>query len=371
MKTVTKLRVLFTLVGLIFSTCISGQAQVEILQSDFLGMIGSTQVMLLEERSGVTINVGQAGANQVWDFRNQSIVDTLFSRHVFSAPDEIEGGENFPEANLAEIITLLPEQGISNTNFYQITPGYFIERGNISRFTTPVDTSLVSFASDTTGPLPLAFGNSWVSTRNDTDNAFGIITVDIDTIVNTIDGWGTVRLPLGDFECLRLRQDKKIINETITPVPSSSTETFIQYNWIARGIFNVAWAQSQDGNTNPNFTTARGFGRLDSLSQGPATGVANSRLPEIFSLSQNYPNPFNPETAINYNLEQSGQVAVAVYNIQGQLVKTLVSGHQPAGAYRVTWDATDETGGKVSSGLYVYRLKVGNFSRSMKMLLLQ
>lgn len=81
-------------------------------------------------------------------------------------------------------------------------------------------------------------------------------------------------------------------------------------------------------------------------------------LPETFALAQNSPNPFNPETAIHYQLPASGEVELAVYDLLGQKIKTLVSEIQPAGFYRVTWNGRDAAGRKVASGLYIYRLSV-------------
>jgi C1A family cysteine protease len=94
-------------------------------------------------------------------------------------------------------------------------------------------------------------------------------------------------------------------------------------------------------------------------------------VPECYALSQNYPNPFNPETAIRYSLTQAGTVRLAVYNVLGQEVITLVSRQQPAGEHEVIWNGTDLNGRPVSSGLYFYRLEIGDFAQTKKMVLLR
>ena len=97
-------------------------------------------------------------------------------------------------------------------------------------------------------------------------------------------------------------------------------------------------------------------------------------VPEAFRLSQNYPNPFNPSTVIEYALPSSAsgeEVRLEVYNVLGQRVRVLVARHQEAGFYRAEWDGTDEAGAKVASGVYVYRLQVGEFSQVRRMLLLK
>jgi Leucine-rich repeat (LRR) protein len=89
-------------------------------------------------------------------------------------------------------------------------------------------------------------------------------------------------------------------------------------------------------------------------------------VPTEYALSQNYPNPFNAGTELNYSLPRSSQVTLAVYNILGQRVVTLVQGIRQPGRYQVRWDAAD-----LSSGIYFARLEAGEYSRTVKMLLLR
>lgn len=95
-----------------------------------------------------------------------------------------------------------------------------------------------------------------------------------------------------------------------------------------------------------------------------------------FLLGQNYPNPFNPETAISYQLSPKGQAALsnvdlAVYNLRGQKVRTLVQARQPAGGYEVQWDGRDDGGRPVPSGVYFYRLQAGGQAAARKMHLIR
>lgn len=77
-------------------------------------------------------------------------------------------------------------------------------------------------------------------------------------------------------------------------------------------------------------------------------------------LKQNFPNPFNPSTSIRFNLAENSKVSLEVYDVLGKLVKTLVNEYKPMGSYIVYWNGEDELNNKVSSGIYVYRLQVGN-----------
>ena len=89
-----------------------------------------------------------------------------------------------------------------------------------------------------------------------------------------------------------------------------------------------------------------------------------------FDLRQNYPNPFNPETEIEYALPKDSEVKLIIYNLLGQRVQTLVESKQVAGFHRVRWDGRDYSGKEVTSGIYFYQLKAGNFIFTRKMVLL-
>ncbi|NIR73216.1 T9SS type A sorting domain-containing protein, partial [candidate division KSB1 bacterium] len=107
---------------------------------------------------------------------------------------------------------------------------------------------------------------------------------------------------------------------------------------------------------------------------GMPTSVADERdgeAPRDFVLQQNYPNPFNPDTEIRFRLPVSSRVTLAIYNLGGQLVRTLASGTLPTGQHRVTWDGRDELGRQVASGIYLYRLQAAENVQVRKMTLLR
>lgn len=117
------------------------------------------------------------------------------------------------------------------------------------------------------------------------------------------------------------------------------------------------------------------------MTTGAAKGVAvegispDPILPDHFELYQNRPNPFNPTTQIDFYIDGSSggaeHVSLEVFNILGQTVKTLMDQTLQPGPYTVTWDGTDKDGNLAASGVYLYRLKVGDADKTKKMVLLK
>lgn len=93
--------------------------------------------------------------------------------------------------------------------------------------------------------------------------------------------------------------------------------------------------------------------------------------PSNFELFQNYPNPFNPTTTIQFQVPQTSDVSIKIFDMLGQEVRSLFSEQVQPGKYSVTWDGMNNSGAKMSSGSYVYRMTAGNFVQSKEMILLK
>jgi hypothetical protein len=93
--------------------------------------------------------------------------------------------------------------------------------------------------------------------------------------------------------------------------------------------------------------------------------------PAVNSLAQNFPNPFNPSTTIKFDLKDKGLVSLKVYNVAGQLVRTLVNEVRPAGSYEVPWNGLNDRGSAVASGIYFYKMETNGFSATKKMVMLR
>jgi len=149
--------------------------------------------------------------------------------------------------------------------------------------------------------------------------------------------------------------------------------------WVP--LAGIAYAGADSGvvyNLTPNMTyifkvLARNDNGYSNFSKNsnpvktfPTTSVAEGIIQKTFSLQQNYPNPFNPSTTIKYSIPKQSYVTLKVYDILGREVAALVNEKKPAGVYEINWNAS-----KLSSGVYFYQLKAGEFIQTKKMILIK
>lgn len=126
----------------------------------------------------------------------------------------------------------------------------------------------------------------------------------------------------------------------------------------------------EDGNIHLRNNSAKDESDQSGESDVPES-MKSSGVPDKFELYQNAPNPFNPITDIRYSLPESGHVSLEIFNMNGQKVRTLLDTYMDAGEHVVTWDAKNDSGDRVASGIYLYRLSSGDTVISKKMTLLK
>ncbi|MFW6348107.1 MAG: DUF4397 domain-containing protein, partial [Cyclonatronaceae bacterium] len=129
----------------------------------------------------------------------------------------------------------------------------------------------------------------------------------------------------------------------------------------ARGFLDPS--SNQDG---PAFELVAVMASGEVISLNDVTSTPPVEQPAEFALKQNYPNPFNPSTNIEYNLPEAADVRLEVFNLQGQQVAELVNERQNAGSYSIAFDARN-----LASGMYLYRIRAGNFTQVQKMMLVK
>jgi hypothetical protein len=202
------------------------------------------------------------------------------------------------------------------------------------------------------GKIWIALTNPWLEEREALDENYVVV-------------------PGGGFQALRVE-----IKPQITGID--------WYQWIAdRGIVKESLYVRGIVMTDFSFDTlgymdvSEKYELLDHKMDVDESSVGNS-FPKDFSLNQNIPNPFNPTTTICFSVVGSGfmvhgpfHTTLKIYNILGQLVRTLVNEEKAPGNYKVIWDGKDDSGKEVASGIYFYQLKTKDYTDTKKMVLLR
>jgi photosystem II stability/assembly factor-like uncharacterized protein len=176
------------------------------------------------------------------------------------------------------------------------------------------------------------------------------------------------------------------INNGLTSVETRAL-AINSYDYVfvssAEGVFRSTndgnmWTQINSGLNNYSFVSVLAINPSENIftvvshdvyrSLNPTTNIVNEddNFPSRYSLSQNYPNPFNPSTTITYQIPEREFVTLKVYGILGREVATLVNEEKPAGSYEIEF-----AGYGLTSGIYFYQLKTGNYSETKKMILIR
>lgn len=150
---------------------------------------------------------------------------------------------------------------------------------------------------------------------------------------------------------------------------------------VANGIFSFTWyAPNTNVGKSVTVTATDPFNNTSEFSNcqqivmaAPKlfTGELQASKPETFALHQNYPNPFNPSTSIRFEVPERSDVSIKIYNVTGQLIRTLAERSYSAGQHEISWDGKNVAGKVVSSGTYVVKLVSGSFIQTRKMVLLR
>jgi len=141
-------------------------------------------------------------------------------------------------------------------------------------------------------------------------------------------------------------------------------------------LYSIGFSQVYMNINNKDGTTQKiPIDEIRKLTFTGVVGVEDSKLMtqtlKSFTLLQNYPNPFNPSTSIEYQIPKPGKVKVTIYNITGEVVKTIQNGYQNNGNYKLTWNSTNDFGNKVASGIYLLQVNHNDKILTKKIMLLK
>jgi len=346
---------------LLIFLCISGicYSQISITHSDFQNAFepGAIYLNYATPIDGppVTVFVGEASAvAQQWDFTDYTW--NYYGKSWGIVPSAAPLIGDFPSANLVlfEKTWILGPDTIYTFNYKELTDDKLFIWG-VSDSTT----ILFTYPPAIQALVPLTYGQSWVRQRDSVSILPGYYVITEGLI--TMDAFGTMKIPTGEFPCLRLTHDSRSI--VVTPVSRDTTLTR-GYHFYSQGLIEVNLIGIPEDQFNLPTVTADAI-KL-SRPENQAGIDEHGLLSGTFLLDQNFPNPFGSKTTITFRLSVNSHVTLKVLNSLGKEVATLVNEQQPVGDHEVVFDARGLPG-----GVYFYRIQTEDGSQTKKMTLYQ
>jgi hypothetical protein len=304
----------------------------------------------------VTVNLGPPGGAAAWDFTAQPM-GSQYTDALIVPRTATPFGDSFPNANLVLEIT---EDGYIVYAYGQIAPTF---GANLGMGTTTPTMTFFRFEPTDSYPMPVVYGASRNYTFGFTIGMGPGLELRTDNYGNeTVDGYGSVTVPYGTFECLRMRSfDTTVTTMYAYGIPISiDTATHIIYEFLAEDYGLIAHVLSYPGETDTNFTNANFLERLTDFSTG--IHEIESTMLHCFSCQ---PSPFTERTEIRYSIRDSQSSiqnpTMMIYDATGRLVKSFhlesdIMNEGPA----ISWYGDDDTGRKLPGGVYFIRLNVGD-----------
>lgn len=346
---------------LVASTCL---AQITITSSDVQGWYapGKSWRSVDAQNLTLTINVGTASSTaQSWTIPTVTYTDTMRMDNLL--PSATPYASRFPRATHAQrwSYSMSPTSFSTVYAYYRVTADSMIMVGNASRVQEPgVDTTYFDFTVELQALLPATLGRT--VTRRDSIS-IGPGSYIIQRTVESYDAHGTLVVPAGSFQTLRLKTVST--SESVFGGILMGRDTSTSYAWLTREGYMISL-----GTTDKN--PGSGSVGINHISYtaiiNTPTGVVtqSNELPQTTQLHQNYPNPFNPSTNIQFDLKAPTFVSLNVYDALGREVANLVSGVRSAGTHVVRWSAHD-----LPSGVYLYRLSAGEYQETRRLVLMR
>lgn len=333
---------------------VNGYAQIVITPRDVPREVGAQFQYYAETGDSLLVNVGTPGGPQTWDFTQGST--TTINTDLYLDPQTSP-----PEYSRANVVIETDQLNMAGLTEPGIMYCYLAgTRFIVGAVETEYEGETIGILFNpyiTQYPLPLQMGNTW---SNDVyvDETFSIpgaeLRIELTATLNCeVDAYGTVQVPAGDFEALRIRNDVTydltvsiLIIWVWVPIIEESGEG-INYDWRAVDQGTVLNVMS---NTNdPYFIYANSVRRLmgtnTATGSEPSTTITSVETPETFTLFGGYPNPFNDETVISFSLEKPAHVDLRIFDVMGRQVVILDQSNRPEGVSEVRWKPQNLTAG--------------------------
>ena len=374
-------------------------SQVTINSSDVFSLIGKTFTQEEEVTDDLSIMPGPSGPNQVWDFTTVDFDTSVLVTFTFLNPENTPYSNSFPEANFVQKVEFDSLEGTEVEDLFtvftysKLSDTEFVTFGGVTEASFfGNDTSLFFTSNDTLTVFPLTYQKEWTQIEVDSlDLGNGLLSITTDTTYNIVDGFGSVSIPAGSFECLRLRQETNSSSKTIlNGVELPEDKDFsISYTWLSKEAFTVASMSSLEREDNPNFSMASSFGRLVSVEGSPTdttgmdttmnpvdttmmdttvmdttgmdtTATSTQSLLEVVDNVSLGPNPATGYIQLNFHLPQSRELNIEILDLQGRRVDLLLRGTQNPGIYLIQWQGEASSGSFVPDGHYLLLMRSGD-----------
>jgi hypothetical protein len=220
------------------------------------------------------------------------------------------------------------------------------------------------FPSNIIQKLPMTLGTTWTTTYSESSyvtiggTTYGSVNHHVATY--TADAYGNLTIPGGTVHpALRVKSDRHVTTGV-------TTIRQISYQFLAKDGAAVSVVPSDTNQAETGTISVSSLSWNQSSVGTSVEEMPGGGMPAAFALDQNYPNPFNPSTTIRFSVPEHAFVSVAVFDVLGQKVATLVAEQLSPGRYAVQWDAAAS-----SSGVYFCRLQSGAFAQVKRLLLLR
>lgn len=178
---------------------------------------------------------------------------------------------------------------------------------------------------------------------------------------------GYLQVPVGDYTLdITAHESSESVASFSAPLATYGGYSGVVY---ASGFLSPA---ETDSAFTLVLTTPSGYVvELPPASSALSLDGLTSSVPGNFYIQQNYPNPFNPTTTIRYDLMNESALRITIYDVQGKLINEIFDGFQTAGRNSIIWDATNNVGETVSSGVYLYKIQAGESFQVKRMMFLK
>ena len=336
-------RIVLVLAVLAFSS--SAGAQIVITQGSVMPV--GTQWLTYTMMDLIEVDVGPAGANQTWTFGEYTFDTEGIGLVVDASGSEYE--ESFPTANCA----IQSDGGVSYA-YYRVAADAVYWLGQAAAGIAQVfeeESCLI--------PFPCSYQSAWTMVAR-YEMEYGQWTATVtDSILTTVDGWGTCNTQFGSQQVLRMFSHI-YMRIVLQGIPINESE-FLSYIWRPANGLDLVVISSDDGVTDPNFTT--GYLELSAMIQ--AAPPPRGPVARDFVLGQNYPNPFNPSTSLPIELTKPGRLTLTIYDETGRQVSQQVH-EMSAGSHQLNVDATEW-----AAGTYFARVAADAEQQTVKMQLVK